>query len=249
MVAGGFPWGNVGIEAVQKALRQRRQALAEQVSAPVLLGAGAPVPRNFPANVYPFRASSHFLYFAGWPLAQAAILLDQGKLTLFMDNPQPGAALWHGPSPDREAWAEVIGADATYPLADLPQYRGEAVTLPGLHSQWDLAPETGDEAQARSRALAAAIVDLRLCQDDLGLGQMRQAAAISVAAHRAGMAATPGATTEAEVRAAMEQVIIGHQATCAYNSIVTVHGEVLHNEQYHHPCNQGTYCWRMWGQK
>lgn len=232
-----FPWGNVDSALIQQGLQQRREALAERFSAPVLLGAGSPVSRNFPANVYPFRASSHFLYFAGWSLPRSAILLDQGKLTLFMDNPPPGAALWHGPSPDRDAWAEVIGANAAYPLADLPQYRAEAITLPSQRSSFGLATSPNDAAQ--SQALAAAIVALRLCQDDLGLEQMQRAAAISVAAHRAGMAATSRATTEAEVRAAMEQVIIGHQATCAYNSIVTVHGEVLHNEQYHHPLQSG----------
>ena len=35
----------------------------------------------------------------------------------------------------------------------------------------------------------------------------------------------------------MEGVILAHNMSCAYNSIVTVHGEVLHNEQYHHAIN------------
>lgn len=53
------------------------------------------------------------------------------------------------------------------------------------------------------------------------------------------MAATPNAQWEADVRAAMERVIIAHNMVCAYPSIVTVHGEVLHNEQYHHPLQLG----------
>jgi len=51
-------------------------------------------------------------------------------------------------------------------------------------------------------------------------------------AHTAGMASTQTASVEAEVRGAMERVI-SHNMTCAYGSIVTVHGEVLHNNQYH----------------
>jgi Xaa-Pro aminopeptidase len=48
------------------------------------------------------------------------------------------------------------------------------------------------------------------------------------------MKATRQAKTEAEIRGAMEGVIIAHNCGCAYSSIVTVHGEVLHNETYHH---------------
>ncbi|MEA5452333.1 aminopeptidase P family protein [Leptolyngbya sp. CCNP1308] len=205
-------------------LQHRRDRLAEIYPGPVVLESGRAVSRNFPANTYPFRANSHFLYFAGLPLANAAIHLAGGRLTLFMDDTSPEAALWHGPSPSRDAIAAEIGADAAYPYQDLEAKRAEAATLP---RQAAANPEP-------SQSLIEALVTLRLHHDDYALDQIRQAAAVSVAAHKAGMAATQGATTEAQVRAAMEQVIIGQGMACAYNSIVTVHGEVLHNEQYHH---------------
>jgi Xaa-Pro aminopeptidase len=53
------------------------------------------------------------------------------------------------------------------------------------------------------------------------------------------MAATAVDQTEAAVRAAMESVIMAQGMTTAYNSIVTVHGEVLHNEHYHHRLQAG----------
>lgn len=46
------------------------------------------------------------------------------------------------------------------------------------------------------------------------------------------MAATATAKTEAQIRAAMESVVMAHNMSCAYSSIVTVHGEVLHNDRY-----------------
>lgn len=213
------------------ALRQRRHHLAELVSAPVVLWSGRAPARNFPANRYPFRANSHFLYFAGYPLADAAILLQQGRMLLFWDNPDPDEALWHGPVDSREAMATKMGAEAAYPQADLAQYLKDAVTLPDV-AQPTVAPVA--QRHGMSQALALAIVQLRLTHDAYGLEQIETAAAVSVAAHRAGMAATLTAKTEAEVRAAMEQVVMAHAMTCAYNSIVTVAGEVLHNEQYHH---------------
>ena len=69
-------------------LKTRRQKLSTLVDRPVILWSGDRPSRNFPANKYPFRASSHFLYFAGIPIPNAAIHLHQGKLTLFVDNPR-----------------------------------------------------------------------------------------------------------------------------------------------------------------
>jgi Xaa-Pro aminopeptidase len=37
----------------------------------------------------------------------------------------------------------------------------------------------------------------------------------------------------------MEQVILAENLTCAYNSIVTTQGQVLHNPHYHHPLAAG----------
>ena len=54
-----------------------------------------------------------------------------------------------------------------------------------------------------------------------------------------GMRTTPQAQTEAQIRAAMEAVIIGQNMTCAYGSIVTVAGEVLHNHHYHNSVGAG----------
>lgn len=88
--------------------------------------------------------------------------------------------------------------------------------------------------------LTKAIVSLRLRHDEAALAQLRQAGAVTVEGHKAGMAWT-GETPvlQAGVRAAMEATIRAHNMTCAYPSIVTVHGEVLHSEQYHHRLQPG----------
>ncbi len=233
-----------------ESLRDRRRRLATQIDFPVLLWSGAMPSRNFPANKYPFRASSHFLFFAGLPVPNAVIWLEGGKLTLFVDNPPSSAALWHGPTPDREAIAAAIGADVALPLAELETYlskhRATQPTGPATIAVQNLATAQHqaqllqrtlarpDQAQGLDGQLVRALVALRSRQDGLAIAQMRQAAAVSIAAHKAGMAATASAQTEAQIRAAMEAVVLGHDMTLAYNSIVTVHGEVLHNEAYHH---------------
>ena len=97
-------------------LEQRREKLAQLIDIPVILWSGKHLSRNFPANQYPFRASSHLLYFAGLSLANAAIRLENGNLELFMDNPPADAALWQGEMPTREEIGSIIGAKGCYPL-------------------------------------------------------------------------------------------------------------------------------------
>ncbi|MEG4805600.1 aminopeptidase P family protein [Microcoleus sp. ARI1-B5] len=243
-----------GYDLLTNTLHDRRQKLASLIDFPVILWSGRSIPRNYPALVYPFRASSHFLYFAGLPLENAAIRLESGKLELFLDDADPSSTLWHGEMPKRAEIAELIGADAAYPMSELKARATNAATIALQDSsirlqQSDILVACG---AGRHRSLAPsksptgidleltqAVISLRLSHDAASLVELRQAAAVTVAAHKAGMAATRTAKIEAGVRAAMESVIISENMTYAYPSIVTVHGEVLHSEHYHNPLQAG----------
>ena len=223
-----------------KSLKLRRERLGQLIEHPVVLWSGNAVGRNFRANKLPFRASSHFLYFAGIPLNNAVIRLENGRLELFMDDPSPEATLWHGETPTRAEIGDRIGADRTYPLAELSGKTEGAATIAvqevnTYRQQCQILNRfvaSSEQAEGIDLELAKALVKLRSHQDELALQELRNAAAVSVEAHKAGMQATKHSNTEAQIRGAMEGVIIAHNMSCAYNSIVTVHGEVLHNETY-----------------
>lgn len=229
------------------ALRQRRQKLASLIDFPVILWSGSSISRNYPALKFPFRASSHFLYFAGLPLENAAIRLESGKLELFLDDALPSSTLWHGEMPKRAEIAELIGADADFPMAQLKLLTANAATIAvqdsliqSQQSQMLDRPLTPSKSPAGiDLELTKAIISLRLTQDAASFVELRAAAAVTVEAHKAGMAATRKAQIEAGVRAAMESVIISQNMTTAYPSIVTVHGEVLHSEHYHNALQTG----------
>jgi Xaa-Pro aminopeptidase len=217
----------------------RRRRLATKLSGPVLLPAGRALGRNYPANPYPFRASSHFLYFVGEALEGAALWLDGERAVLLLDAPDPDATLWHGPVP---SWSElggrteleVAGYDALPGLR-----RGRPVeTVPPPSAA--LAHEVGrllerDPAQLGSATdgpLLDAIVSLRLAHDTAAVEQLRAAAAVSVRAHQVGMRSTRPGSSEREICAAMEHEIARAGCSLAYGSIVSVHGEVLHNHRH-----------------
>ncbi|MEC4851066.1 MAG: aminopeptidase P family protein [Jaaginema sp. PMC 1079.18] len=218
-------------------LHQRRQKLSQIFDFPVILWSGQAPARNFSANRYPFRANSHFLYFAGLPLENAAIYLEGGNLTLFKDDDPPENALWQGETPKRQEIAAEIGAKKDYPLSDLPQWTEAAASLPiqdltTYQQQCHLLGRTLQPLQERDLALAEAIIKLRLCNDEFAIEQVKTAVKVSIAAHKAGITAAPHCHTEAQIRAVMEAEIIAQNMTCAYPSIVTTRGEILHNEDY-----------------
>ncbi len=226
----------------------RRRALLAGLRGPALLSAGLPPSRNYRANRYPFRAASHFLYFVGRPIPGAALLFDGDATTLFVEAPDPDDALWHGPRPSLDEVRRATQVDHVLPLTSIDQVlrkaTGGVATLPtqddasaewlSVRLQRPIAPRTGDKLSAGSddEKLADQMISLRLRHDAAARAQLAFAARVSAEAHRAGMVATRKASTEAEVAAAMVAVLRAHCMEDAYGPIVTVSGEVLHNDAH-----------------
>jgi len=223
-----------------KAFADRRARLSARLSGPALLVAGQSRPRNFQHNRFPFRAESHFLYLVGRSIESAALLLTPTSATLFAPPADPEAELWTGPMTTLEQLSTELGLEVR-PLDELagaadiaalpPQDLETALWLSELLDR-DLEPGGGVELAGRDVELAEAMIALRLCHDAPAIAQLREAATVTYRAHLAGMRATHGGGREAGVRAAMEAEIIAAGCNTAYGSIVTVHGEVLHNERH-----------------
>lgn len=239
------------------AARRRRLAAALAPGQAVMVCAGDLVPRNYAANIYPYRAHSHFLYLTGvqWP---GAVLLGAGdQWEIFATPPASDDALWIGPAPGWDELAAATGVRAIQPLDDLPitvAARGNVATVPAVHPRtrvrqaallgrpWGAHDESlaGAVPLAEPDAgLADALIACRLIHDEPARTLLRGAAEAARAGHLAGMAATAPGRGEAEVRAAIEREFTARGCQPAYGSIVTVHGEVLHNEHSHHTMRAG----------
>lgn len=209
------------------ALRRRREMMGQRLTAdcggrPLLCRAGHAPSRNYPDNTYEFRASSHFLYLAGLPIEGAVLLLHGDATTLFVHRTTEADALWHGETASPASLLAVTCVDAVRYLDELD---GVLARLP---APLELPLRGSQRETPEQQALTEALIDLRLVHDEHAIFEMRRAAAVTVRAHKAGMAATrPGARVSV-VRAAMEREIIAANFANAYSSIVTTHGEVLH---------------------
>ena len=232
----------------RRACQARRARLGGLLgNRPALIAAGLPRARNYPANQYPFRAGSHFLYLFGVPLRGAMATYDGAAFTLYIPDPHPDQALWEGPPPTVEEIAAETGCPVR-PIARLPaSVRGRAVATlaaPDLETCLEQSRLLGREIRpgvvdVLDAPLANALIALRLQHDEAAIAELRAAAEATAAAHQAGMAATRPGVSAAEVRAAMEAALMARGMGCAYPSIVTPHGEILHSERYDHQLAAG----------
>lgn len=209
--------------------REQFSALLDKL--PVVIHAGGRVARNYPANPYPFRASSHFLYLTGLSIPQAVLLLQDHTSVLFVEPAAEDDALWHGPTPSWAEWQQLSGVDRVCPLSEL----AAALQVLPRYGQLPFVRPLQMEDEQAARAMA----QLRRVHDVAGIAEIRRALRVTHQAHLAGMRATKPGVTEAMVRAAMEHPIQAANFTTAYLSIVTVHGEILHNNDYTRQCKAG----------
>jgi len=223
------------------ALARRREALMTALPAEtVLLPCGQPRPRNYAATTFPFRPHSHFLYFFGWGVPGAMGLLAEGRATLYLPAPDREDALWSGPQP---AFAEIAAALGVRVAAldALPAALAgrQVATLPApdaeTRRQQSALLGRAIEVRAfseRDAVVADAVIALRLRHDEAAVRELERAAEVTAQAHAAGMRATRPGVREGVVRAAMEAELTARGCGTAYGSIVTVHGEILHNETH-----------------
>jgi Xaa-Pro aminopeptidase len=187
------------------------------------------------------------LYLVGMAIEGAWLLVDQGAYTLFVPKPDADDDLWHGPTQTRDELAaetglEVCGLDefaarrrpghvATVPVFDGRE--AESVARALGREPYDLGKHPEDEP------LLDALVSVRLNHDDAAIVELRRAAEASVRAHVTGMRSTRPGRYEREVCAEMEAVFAREGFGTAYGSIVSVHGEVLHNHHHHLRMREG----------
>ncbi len=232
---------------------QRHAALLDAMAGHdgvVFLPGHASSPVNYPANCYPFRQDSTFLYFFGHdvPELAATVDLESGQIMLWGAEASMDDIIWSGPVPSMPERAErvnaVWGGDNTALAAYLqsteaknrivhylPPYRAETrEQLNGL-----LAP-----GHAPSPALIHAVIHTRSKKTAEEIVEIEKALAISHTMYTTAFGmARPGVTEQALYGALCSIVAASGAGTPAFQTILSVRGETLHNHAYPHTLQAG----------
>jgi Xaa-Pro aminopeptidase len=212
----------------------------------VIFAGHAPA-RNYATNPHRFRAGSSYLYFGGPPVENAALLIEPGGdgaagCTLLRPPMGPDDVLWFGDVPADEALATAAGLrpDAvvdTERLDSLLGGRGAAAVVPPYPDTVAWAARLRLDQPGDNELLA--IIHQRLIKDEYELAALRWAAEVAIEAHRAAMAVTRPGAREADVAAEFMAVLVANQCEPSFSPIITVRGEVLHNESHPNVLSDG----------
>mgnify|MGYP001829039827 CR=1 FL=1 len=227
--------------------RERRQKLREAIpDGAILIMGNTAASRNYEDNVFPFRQDSHFLYYVGVSSPGMALLLDgDGDEWLFGPAEGPDDIVWVGPKPGIEDHAAAAGVASWGVSEDLRERvraragRGDIVHyLPPYRAQrrFELADLLDSDPRTVnlgvSDDLMRAVLAQRMIKGAEEIAEIEEALAVTADMYRAAMAAAGPGRTESEILAVLVVQAAARGVQLAFNPIVTVRGEILHNETY-----------------
>lgn len=228
---------------------KRRELLRERVSRGgiILLPGNSEAPRNYPDNGYHFRQDSSFLYFFGikQPDLVGMLDIDSGEDWLFGDDLSLDDIIWTGPQPTISDLGAKCGVTRTASLAALQEMLTLAIRK-GRHIHF-LPPYRADNKLKLSRwlgispdavadrisvELAIAIVSLRDKKSEEEIREIEDACEIGYRMHTAAMRMCRPGVCERDIAGAIEGISLEMGEGVSFHSIVTQHGETLHNHSH-----------------
>ena len=234
---------------------KRRTALRKKMKTGlILLPGNVESPANYPANTYHFRQDSSFLYFFGLNLPGLVGVLDIEADTdcLYGDDVTIDDIIWMGPQPSIKEQGAQVGVNSTYTLFELQGILNKAIRqgrkihfLPPYrdHNKLMLRNLLGIRAEALadyvSIELIKAVVSLRELKDAGEIEEIEKACDTGYLMHTTAMKMCRPGIYEREIAGTIEGIALSHGAGISFTSIVSEHGETLHNHYYGNKLQDG----------
>ncbi|MBP3482697.1 MAG: aminopeptidase P N-terminal domain-containing protein [Alistipes sp.] len=224
---------------------ERREWLCRKVGKGLILLAGNTYsPNNYPNNAYYFRQDSTFLYYFGLNVPTLVGVLDAetGEAALYGDDFTVEDIIWTGPQPTLHELGARAGVAKTYPMAALadriaeaqtkcrtihylPPYRGETkIMLSEL-----LGMPVAQLHAHKSADLMFAVAEMREVKGAEEIEELERAFHIGYAMHTTAMRMCRAGVVEREIAGAIEGIAKSYGSGVSFPSIVSQHGETLHN--------------------
>ena len=225
--------------------KTRREELRKRIGNGLILIAGNTYsPNNYPNNAYYFRQDSTFLYYFGLnlPTLMAVIDAESGEEMLFGDDFTVEDIIWTGPQPRIVELGAQVGVSNCQPLKALdgviasalklgrkihllPPYRGESkIELARL-----LGLPIAELYNHKSVDLMFAVAEMREVKSAEEIEALERAFQLGYAMHTTAMKMCKAGVVEREIAGAMEGIAKAQGLGVSFPSIVSQHGETLHN--------------------
>ena len=234
---------------------ERRSKLQKQiVNGLILIPGNNESPMNYPDNPYPFRQDTSFLYYFGIdrPGLIALIDLDENRVCIYGDDITVEDSVWMGSQTTLKELSEEVGVDSTEPLAQvagiikkamqqkrtihiLPPYRQD--TTLQLSELLGISPS---ELNSHiSETLIRAVVAHRSVKSPEEIEQIEMALQISYETQILVMQKAAPGLYERDIVGAMEGLVLAKGSRMSFPTILTIHGQTLHNHNYQNQMKAG----------
>ena len=208
----------------------------------ILFIGNAEAPAQYKDNCYKWRQDSAWLYYFGLdnPFYAAILDIDSGAETIFADDVDIDDIIWMGPQPTIASLAASVGVAGTAPYGAV----GSAVATAKKagRSIHYIAPSRYFNTLklmellgcARidlgvSRPLTEAIISMRLIKEDIEIAALDEACDLGIEMHSVARDSIKLGIIEQDIVGKMEGVALAKGWGVSFPTILTQHGETLHN--------------------
>ncbi|MFA5625589.1 MAG: aminopeptidase P family protein [Bradymonadales bacterium] len=223
--------------------KERRRRLREAVpNGDIILLSSRYVPRNYEDNTYPFHQDSCFYYYTGLGKISDAILqiAEDGTETLYAADADYEDVIWTGPQARVSELAEAAGIERS---EDIGEIFRKNLNRPHFLKPYDALHEMMLSTLWRgwrySQELHRAIIAQRSVKDAWEIEQIEEAIALTGEMLKSAQSAIAVGRKESEVGAALLLPALAKARQQAFNPIVSVRGETLHNESMQNTMQDG----------
>ncbi|MBQ4389651.1 MAG: aminopeptidase P N-terminal domain-containing protein [Bacteroidales bacterium] len=222
---------------------RRRAELAKKMreagqSGIILFVGNAEAPAQYKDNCYKWRQDSSWLYYWGLdePLMAAVLDIDSGAETLFADDVEIDDIIWMGPQPSVRSKAEAVGIANTAPYSAVENPVALAIKsgrpvhfLPPSRYFNNLRLQQLVPGGKPSEGLIKAVISMRLIKEPIEIKALDDACDLGVAMHTVARNAITIGIVEQDIVGKMEGVALAKGWGVSFPTILTQHGETLHN--------------------
>ena len=208
----------------------------------ILFIGNAEAPAQYKDNAYKWRQDSTWLYYFGLdaPLYAAILDIESGAETIYADDVEIGDIIWMGPQPSVASLARSVGVAASAPYGEVDKAVKAAIKAgrkvhyinPSRYfNKLRLMEMLGRYRieDGISVPLTKAIISMRLVKEDIEIAAIDDACALGYEMHSVARDAIRPGIVEQEIVGLMEGVTLAKGWGVSFPTILTQHGETLHN--------------------
>jgi Xaa-Pro aminopeptidase len=236
----------------RNALRAKMEELFPEGKRGIALFIGnVEAPAQYRDNCYKWRQDSSWIYYFGIdePCYAAVMDLDSGEDTVYADDFGIDDIIWMGPQPSVADRAAMAGIARTAPYSALDaavksalaagrrvhflppsRYYGtlKLSELLGCGHDAVLKVAAGDGIHA-SKELVQAVISMRLVKEQCEIDEIDDAGVLGQEMHRTARSLIRPGVVEQEIVGRMDGVTLSKGWGVSFPTILTQHGETLHN--------------------